>query len=143
MFKLKNDEVIKNIEEKILRKDIPIINVGDQVKLGITIVEGNKERVQFFQGLVIATRNYGINTTITVRRVVEGVGMERVFLIHSPKIASIKILRNSKIRRSKLYYLRKLKGKAGRLKQSKKSTIWRVVKTAVAIADISKRLYMW
>ena len=118
MFKLKNDEVIKNIEEKILRKDIPIINVGDQVKLGITIVEGNKERVQFYEGLVLARKNSSINTTITVRKVLQGVGIERIFLIHSPKVDSIEILRSSKIRRSKLYYLRNLKGKASRLKQS-------------------------
>ena len=123
MFKLNNDEVIKNVEGKILRKDIPNIKVGDQAKLGITIVEGNKKRVQFFQGTVIGRRHCGINTTIIVRRVVEGIGMERVFLVHSPKIASIEILRSSKIRRSKLYYLRALKGKAGRLKQAKQPAV--------------------
>ena len=130
MFKLNNDEVIKNVEGKILRKDIPNIKVGDQAKLGITIVEGNKERVQFFQGTVIGRRHCGINTTIIVRRVVEGIGMERVFLVHSPKIASIEILRSSKIRRSKLYYLRALKGKAGRLKQAKQPAVNTAVTTS-------------
>jgi len=118
MFKLNKDEIIKNVHEKFLKQDIPNIKIGDNVKIGVKIVEGNKERVQFYEGVVLAKKNSSINTTITVRKVLQGVGIERVFLIHSPKVDSIKILRSSKIRRSKLYYLRNLKGKASRLKQS-------------------------
>ena len=118
MLKLNKDEVIKNVHEKFLKEDIPNIKIGDNVKIGVKIVEGNKERVQFYEGIVLAKKNSSINTTITVRKVLQGVGIERVFLIHSPKVDSIEILRSSKIRRSKLYYLRNLKGKASRLKQS-------------------------
>lgn len=118
MFKLNKDEVIKNVQEKFLKENIPNIRIGDNVKIGVKIIEGNKERVQFYEGLVLAKKNSSINTTITVRKVLQGVGIERIFLIHSPKIDSIEILRSSKIRRSKLYYLRNLKGKASRLKQS-------------------------
>ena len=118
MFKLNKDEVIKNVQEKFLKENIPNIKIGDNVKIGVKIIEGNKERVQFYEGIVLAKKNSSINTTITVRKVLQGVGIERIFLIHSPKIDSIEILRSSKIRRSKLYYLRNLKGKASRLKQS-------------------------
>ena len=118
MFKLNKDEIIKNVHEKFLKEDIPNIKIGDNVRIGVKIVEGNKERVQFYEGIVLAKKNSSINTTITVRKVLQGVGIERVFLIHSPKVDSIEILRSSKIRRSKLYYLRNLKGKASRLKQS-------------------------
>ena len=87
------------------------------IRVGVKIIEGNKERVQFYEGTVIAKKNSSINTAITVRKVLQGIGVERIFLVHSPKIDSIKVLRSSKIRRSKLYYLRNLKGKASRLKQ--------------------------
>ena len=82
------------------------------------IIEGTKERVQFYEGTIIAKKNSSINTTITVRKVLQGIGIERIFLLHSPKIDSISVLRSAKVRRSKLYYLRKLKGKASRLGQS-------------------------
>ena len=118
MLKLNKEEVIKNVHKKFLKENIPNIKIGDNVKIGVKIVEGNKERVQFYEGLVLAKKNSSINTTITVRKVLQGVGIERIFLIHSPKVDSIEILRSSKIRRSKLYYLRDLKGKASRLKQS-------------------------
>ena len=94
------------------------MQIGDNVKVGVKIIEGDKERVQFYEGTIIAKKNSSINTTITVRKILQGIGIERIFLIHSPKIDSIIVLRSSKIRRSKLYYLRKLKGKAGRLKQT-------------------------
>jgi len=83
----------------------------------LKIIEGEKERVQFFEGVVLAKKNASINTTLTVRKVLDGIGVERVFLLHSPKIDSIKVLRSAKVRRAKLYYLRNLKGKASRLKQ--------------------------
>ena len=118
MFKLNKDEIINNVHEKFLKKNLPNIRIGDNVRIGGKIIEGNKERVQFYEGIVIAKKNSSINTTITVRKVLQGIGIERIFLIHSPKVHSIQILRSSKIRRSKLYYLRNLKGKASRLKQS-------------------------
>jgi len=117
MLKLNPQETISNIEKEFIKKDIPNLRVGDSVKIGVKIIEGNKERVQFYEGTIIAKKKSGLNTTITVRKILQGIGVERVFLIHSPKMDSISVLRSSKVRRAKLYYLRNLKGKAGRLKQ--------------------------
>ncbi len=110
-------EIIRSIEKEQLKSDLPIIYVGDTIKVGVRIQEGGKERVQPYEGTVIAMRNGGINETITVRRVFQGVGVERVFLLHSPRVANIQILRRGKARRAKLYYLRDRVGKATRLKQ--------------------------
>ena len=118
MIKLNNQQTIDNLHSSFIKKDLPIIKIGDNVRIGVKIVEGNKERVQFYEGTVIAKKNSSINTTITVRKVLQGIGVERVFLIHSPKLDSITVLRSSKVRRAKLYYLRDLKGKASRLKQT-------------------------
>jgi large subunit ribosomal protein L19 len=118
MSKIKNQQIIDNLHQNFLKKNIPKVEIGDNVNIGVKIIEGNKERVQFYEGTVIAKKNTSINTTITVRKVLQGIGVERIFLIHSPKIDSIRILRSSKVRRSKLYYLRNLKGKASRLKQT-------------------------
>ena len=118
MVKLNNQQTIDNLNNTFLKTDLPVIKIGDNVKIGVKIIEGNKERVQFYEGTIIAKKNSSINTTITVRKVLQGIGVERVFLIHSPKLDSIKVLRSSKVRRSKLYYLRNLKGKASRLKQA-------------------------
>lgn len=96
---------------------LPSLNVGDTIKVGVRIQEGGKERVQPFEGTIIAMRNGGINETITVRRIFQGVGVERVFLLHSPKIANIQVIRRGKVRRAKLYYLRDRVGKATRIKQ--------------------------
>nr|YP_009059217.1 ribosomal protein L19 [Eunotia naegelii]AHI51164.1 ribosomal protein L19 [Eunotia naegelii] len=117
MFKLNSQKTINDLEKNFVKKDLPIISIGDTVKIGVKIIEGNKERIQFYEGTVIAKKNSSINTTITVRKILQGIGVERIFLVHSPKIDSINILRSSKVRRSKLYYLRNLKGKATRLKQ--------------------------
>ena len=118
MIKLNNQKIISNVEHKFLKKIIPDIKIGDNVKIGVKIFEGNKERIQYYEGTVIAKKNFSINLTITVRKTFQGVGVERIFLVNSPKIASIKILRSSKVRRAKLYYLRNRKGKAARLSQS-------------------------
>ena len=118
MIKLNTQNIINNVEKSFLKKDLPILRIGDNLKIGVKIIEGNKERIQFYEGTLIAKKNSSLNTTITVRKVFQGIGIERIFLIHSPKINSIQILRSSKVRRSKLYYLRKLKGKASRLKQT-------------------------
>jgi large subunit ribosomal protein L19 len=117
MLKLNTQKTISDIESSFLKKDLPILQIGDNVKIGVKIIEGNKERVQFYEGTILAKKNSSINTTITVRKILQGIGIERVFLIHSPKIDSITVLRSSKVRRAKLYYLRDLKGKASRLRQ--------------------------
>ena len=98
-------------------KDLPDIYVGDTVRVGVRITEGNKERIQPYEGVVIAKRHGGLNATITVRRIFQGVGVERVFLVHSPQVASIKVERRGKVRRAKLFYLRDRVGKATRVKQ--------------------------
>lgn len=116
-MKIKAEEIIRSIEQEQLKSDLPIIHVGDTVRVGVRITEGNKERVQPYEGTVIAMRNGGINETITVRRIFQGVGVERVFLLHSPLVANIKIVRRGKVRRAKLYYLRDRVGKATRIKQ--------------------------
>jgi large subunit ribosomal protein L19 len=105
------------IEGRILNLTIPNITVGDTIKLGVSITEGNKERIQFTEGVIIAKKGSGLNATITLRRVMQGVGVERVYLVNSPKLKSLEILRSSKVRRSKLYYLRTRFGKATRLQQ--------------------------
>ncbi|TAF04794.1 MAG: 50S ribosomal protein L19 [Nostocales cyanobacterium] len=110
-------EIIRSIEAEHIKSDLPDIYVGDTVRVGVKIKEGEKYRVQPYEGVVIGKRNGGINETITVRRVFQGVGVERVFLLHSPRIDNIKILRRGKVRRAKLYYLRQLSGKATRIKQ--------------------------
>jgi large subunit ribosomal protein L19 len=114
---MKAQEIIRSIEAEQLKQNLPTINVGDSVRVGVRIQEGGKERVQPYEGTVIAMRNGGINETITVRRIFQGVGVERVFLVHSPRVARIEILRRGKVRRAKLYYLRDRVGKATRLKQ--------------------------
>jgi len=113
-----NPILIRELENTYLNPNIPEIRVGDTVKLGVSITEGNKERVQFAEGVVISKNNAGLNTTITLRRVMQGIGVERVYLIHSPKLKSIEVLRRSSVRRAKLYYLRSRTGKATRLQQS-------------------------
>lgn len=110
-------EEIESIRTQLNKKDLPEIYVGDTVKVSVRIQEGNKERVQPYEGVVIAKRNGGINETITVRRIFQGVGVERVFLVHSPRIAAIQVIRRGKVRRAKLYYLRDRVGKATRVKQ--------------------------
>lgn len=127
MAKLNIAQIINKVETSFLNKTLPILRIGDNVKIGVIIMEGKrnsegekeeKDRIQFYEGTIIAKKNSSINTTITVRKTLQGIGLERIFLIHSPKIASIQVLRSSKVRRSKLYYLRALKGKASRLKQT-------------------------
>jgi large subunit ribosomal protein L19 len=110
-------EIIRSIEAEQMKSDLPDIYVGDTVKVGIKIQEGTKFRVQPNEGVVIARRNGGINETITVRKVFQGVGVERVFLLHYPLVESIKVLRRGKVRRAKLYYLRDRSGKSARIKE--------------------------
>ena len=114
---LSHAEIIKTFEEEQQNKKLPEIYVGDTVRVGVRISEGNKERVQPYEGVVIAKRHGGINKTITVRRIFQGIGVERIFLVHSPQVASIKVERRGKVRRAKLFYLRERVGKATRVKQ--------------------------
>ena len=109
--------LIEEFENAQLKKELPEIYVGDTVKVGVKITEGNKERVQPYEGVVIAKRHGGINQTITVRRIFQGIGVERVFMLHSPQVASLKVERRGKVRRAKLFYLRDRVGKATRVKQ--------------------------
>src|SRR6476661_6983145 len=106
--------LLHHVETSYLKAKIPPLFVGDSIKLGLVIKEGNKERTQYFEGIIIGIQNTSLNKTIRVRRVLQGIGMERIFLIHSPKILSLEVLKSSRVRRSKLYYLRNLSGKASR-----------------------------
>ena len=115
--KLSAEALISYFEESQQKKDLPDIYVGDTVRVGVRISEGNKERVQPYEGVVIAKRHGSINQTITVRRIFQGIGVERVFMVHSPQVASIKVERRGKVRRAKLFYLRERVGKATRVKQ--------------------------
>ena len=115
--KLNSNCLLKDFEEEQLKKELPEIYVGDTVQVGVKITEGNKERVQPYEGVVIAKRHGGLNQTITVRRIFQGIGVERVFLLHSPQVASLKVERRGKVRRAKLFYLRDRVGKATRVKQ--------------------------
>nr|QCI07425.1 ribosomal protein L19 [Leiomenia cribrosa] len=112
-----NYSIISEIEHKFKKPNIPSIDIGDSIKIGLLIKEGDKERIQTSEGIVIAKHNNNLNTTITVRKVLQNIGIEKIYLIHSPRITFIKITRKSKVRRSKLYYLRGRSSKATRLKQ--------------------------
>ena len=111
------NEIIRSIEAKQLRSDLPQINVGDTVRVWVKVVEGSRERLQAFEGTVIAKRGSGVAETFTVRRLSYGVGVERVFPLHSPNVVDVKVVRRGKVRRSKLYYLRDRVGKAAKVKE--------------------------
>ena len=111
------NKIIDAINAENVKKEIPEFNVGDTVKVSIKVIEGDRERIQAFEGIVIARKNGGISETFTVRRVSFGVGVEKTFPIHSPKVADIKVVRRGKVRRAKLYYLRERTGKAAKVKE--------------------------
>lgn len=115
------NEIIRSIEAKQMKTDLPKIVVGDTVRVQVKVVEGNRERLQAFEGTVIAMRNGGVRETFTVRRVSYGVGVERTFPMHSPRLDSITVIRHGKVRRAKLYYIRSLQGKAAKIKEVKKA----------------------
>lgn len=112
-----SQQLLRELTGAQLKKDLPAINVGDTVKVAVKIVEGGKERIQNYEGVVIAKRGSGISESMTVRKVFKGVGVERIFPLHSPMLDSVKIVKQSIVRRSKLYYLRGLTEKATRLKE--------------------------
>ena len=111
------NEIIRSIEAKQLRSDLPPIEIGDTARVWVKVVEGSRERLQAFEGTVIAKRNGGIRETFTVRRVSYGIGVERTFPIHSPRVDHVEVIRHGKVRRAKLYYLRDRQGKAAKIKE--------------------------
>ena len=113
-------EIIRSIEKAQLRTDLPKFNIGDTVRDFVKVVEGTRERLQAFEGTVIAKRNGSIRETFTVRRVSYGIGVERTFPLHSPRVDHIEVIRRGKVRRAKLYYLRSLQGKAAKIKEAKR-----------------------
>ena len=111
--------IIDALEKEGMRTDLPAFNIGDTVKVWVKVVEGNRERLQGYEGIVIARKNGGIRETFTVRKISYGVGVERTFPMHSPKIDHIDIVRRGEVRRAKLYYLRERTGKAAKVKEAK------------------------
>ncbi|AWE06654.1 50S ribosomal protein L19 [Lysinibacillus sp. 2017] len=109
--------IITEITKDQLRSDLPTFRPGDTVKVHVKVVEGTRERIQLFEGVVIKRRGGGISETFTVRKISYGVGVERTFPVHTPKIAKLEVVRKGKVRRAKLYYLRNLRGKAARIKE--------------------------
>src|SRR5688572_22711934 len=114
--------ILDQVEKSLLKKNPPAFRVGDVVRVDVKIVEGESERVQAFEGVVIRKRGHGISLTFTVRKISFGVGVERTFPVHSPRIESLKVLRSGKVRRAKLYYLRDLSGKAARIEEEAPAT---------------------
>ncbi|NQV14119.1 50S ribosomal protein L19 [bacterium] len=110
---------VNNLVSGHLKTNIPDFKPGDTVSVDVKVIEGQKERIQVFEGNVIARTGKGINATFTVRKISNGVGVERIFPLHAPTVAKIKVLRRGKVRRAKLYYLRKLRGKKARIKEQK------------------------
>ena len=111
-------EIIRSIERQQLRTDLPSFRVGDTLRVFVKVVEGSRERLQAFEGVVIAKRNGSSRETFTVRRVSYGIGVERTFPLHSPRVDRIEVIRRGKVRRAKLYYLRGLQGKAAKIKEA-------------------------
>lgn len=109
--------ILTEITKEQLRSDLPSFRPGDTVKVHVKIVEGTRERIQLFEGVVIKRRGGGVSETFTVRKISYGVGVERTFPVHTPKIAKLEVVRKGKVRRAKLYYLRNLRGKAARIKE--------------------------
>ena len=110
-------DLITAVEQEQLKKDIPDFRPGDTLKVYTKVVEGGRERIQVFEGLVIARKGGGLRETFTVRKISYGVGVERVFMLHSPRIDKIEVVKKGRVRRAKLYYMRKLRGKAARIKE--------------------------
>ena len=107
--------VLDTITQDQLRTDLPEFRAGDTIRMEVKVREGDKERVQLFQGVVIQRSGHGIGETVTVRKISQGIGVERIFPLHSPSVGKIQVLRRGKVRQSRIYYLRKLKGKAARI----------------------------
>ena len=111
--------IIETLEREQLRNDIPEFRSGDTVRVHVKVIEGKTERIQVFEGVVTARRNHGLRETFTVRRISYGVGVERTFLLHSPRLAKIEVKSHGIVRRAKLFYLRNLQGKAARIREKR------------------------
>ena len=111
-------DIIKAIEQENLNPNAPVFSVGDTVQVFFKVIEGTKERIQAYEGIVIARKHGGLRETFTVRRISSGIGVERTFPVHSPKIDKVEVLRRGRVRRAKLYYLRKRTGKAAKIKET-------------------------
>jgi len=111
------NQIVREVVQEQLRKDIPVFRPGDTLRVHVKVIEGSRERIQVFEGVVIKRRGGGISETFTVRKVSYGVGVERTFPLHSPRIEKIEVVRRGKVRRAKLYYLRNLRGKAARIQE--------------------------
>ncbi|HEU4952876.1 MAG TPA: 50S ribosomal protein L19 [Holophagaceae bacterium] len=114
-----SDIIFEKVESGLLRKDLPRLSPGDTVKVHVKVKEGEKERIQLFQGTVIALKGGGIRASFTVRKIASGVGVERIFPLHTPSIDKLEVVRHGRVRRAKLYFLREKLGKSGRLKERK------------------------
>ncbi|MAB96369.1 MAG: 50S ribosomal protein L19 [Actinobacteria bacterium] len=112
-------DLIKNIEESFIKKELPSFKSGDTVKVNVKVSEGNRDRIQTFEGVVIAVNGVGVNKSVTVRKISFGVGVERIFPVHAPIVDSIEVIRKGKVRRSKLYYLRDRVGKSAKIKEDR------------------------
>lgn len=110
-------DIINSIEKEGLKEDIPQFSIGDTVRVFFKVIEGNKERIQAYEGIVIARKHGGLRETFTVRRISSGIGVERIFPLHSPKIAKVEVIRKGRVRRAKLYYLKGLTGKSAKIKE--------------------------
>ncbi len=114
-------DLMREVTQEYLKSDIPEFRSGDTVKVHVRLKEGEKERIQIFEGLVIARKHGGISETFTVRKMSSGIGVERVFPLHAPSVAKIEVIRHGRVRRAKLYYLRDRRGKAARIKELRKN----------------------
>lgn len=112
-----SQQIIRGIEEEYLNKNLPTLNPGDTVKATVRIKEGSKERLQAFEGVIISIKGSGISRTVKIRKIFQGIGVERTFLMHSPKIESFKVIRRGVVRRAKLYYMRGRSGKSARIRE--------------------------
>lgn len=117
---MRQNKLIEQINQAQLRNDVPEFRAGDSVKVYVKVVEGTRERIQLFEGVVIKRKGAGIQATYTVRKVSNGVGVERIFPLHSPRVDHVEVVRYGRVRRAKLYYLRELQGKAARIKESRR-----------------------
>ncbi|GAA0349878.1 50S ribosomal protein L19 [Bacillus horti] len=111
------NNIIREIEKEQLKSDIPAFRPGDTLRVHVKVIEGTRERIQLFEGVVIRRRGTGISETFVVRKISNGVGVERTFPLHSPKLDKIELVRSGRVRRAKIYYLRQLRGKAARIKE--------------------------
>ena len=132
--------VLDAIDAASLRKDIPNFRPGDELKVHVRVIEGNKSRVQVFQGLVIARRGSGIRETFTVRKISYGVGVERVFPVHAPVIEKIELVRRGEVRRSKLYYLRDLRGKAAKIRERRGGEDLETIYSETAATPVAEKV---